>query len=138
MGFRQRRSWRFSADSRQPAEHFPGVSLPLRVVLPCFAFGVVAGGLSRGHRGRCARGGSVVRFLKRAVLCEVGEDDSDGCGFFDAGHDPHRAAAVAAVLTSMLTKSPGAIWNSRKAGPKGGGQDARSNTRWKQHWTVCF
>jgi len=33
------------------------------------------------------------------------------------------------VLTSMLTKSPGAIWNSRKAGPKGGGQDARSNTR---------
>ena len=33
------------------------------------------------------------------------------------------------VLTSMLTKSPGAIWNSRKAGPKGGGQDARSKTR---------
>jgi len=33
------------------------------------------------------------------------------------------------VLTSMLTKSPGPIWNSRKAGPKGGGQDARSNTR---------
>jgi len=37
-----------------------------------------------------------VRFLKRAVLFEVGEDDSDGCGFFDAGHDPHRATAVAA------------------------------------------
>ena len=33
------------------------------------------------------------------------------------------------VLTSMLTKSPGAIWNSRKAGPKGGGQDALSKTR---------
>jgi len=33
------------------------------------------------------------------------------------------------VLTSMLTESPGAIWNSRKAGPKGGGQDARSSTR---------
>jgi len=33
------------------------------------------------------------------------------------------------VLTSMLTKSLGAIWNSRKAGPKGGGQDARSKTR---------
>jgi len=33
------------------------------------------------------------------------------------------------AFTSMLTKSPGAIWNSRKAGPKGGGQDARSNTR---------
>jgi len=70
--------------------------LPLRVVLPCFAFGIVPGGLSRGHSGRCARGGSVVRFLPRAVLFEVGEDGADGGGFFDAGHDPHRAAAVAA------------------------------------------
>ena len=33
------------------------------------------------------------------------------------------------VLTSMLTKSPGAIWNSRKAGSKDGGQDAQSKTR---------
>ena len=56
--------------------------------LPNFAFGFVAGGLSRGYSGRCARGGSVVRFLKRAVFCEVGEDGADGGGFFDAGHDP--------------------------------------------------
>jgi len=59
MGVRQRRSWRFSADSRQRAEHGPAGSLPLRVVLPCFAFGIVPGGLSRGHSGRCARGGSM-------------------------------------------------------------------------------
>jgi len=68
--------------------------LPLRVVLPCFAVGVVAGGVSRGHSGRCARGGSVVRFLQRAVLFEVGENGADGGGFFDAGHDPHRATTV--------------------------------------------
>jgi len=44
-----------------------------------------------------------VRFLQRAVLCEVGKAwmtpcgyGADGGGFFDAGHDPHRAAAVAA------------------------------------------
>ena len=64
--------------------------------LPGFGFGVVAGGVSRGISGRGARGGSVVRFYQRAVLCEVGEDGADGGGFFDAGHDPHRAAAVAA------------------------------------------
>jgi len=64
--------------------------------LPGFAFGIVAGGVSRGHSGRCARGGSVVRFLQRTVLFEVGENSADGGGFFDAGHDPHRAAAVAA------------------------------------------
>jgi len=71
--------------------------------LPGFAFGVVAGGVSRGHSGRCARCRSVVRFLQRAVLCEVGKAwmtpcgyGADGGGFFDAGHDPHRAAAVAA------------------------------------------
>jgi len=95
MGVRQRRSWRFSADSRQRAEREPAGSLPLRVVLPCFAFGpstalrtgVVAGGVSRGHSGRCARGGSVVRFLQRVVLCEVGEDGADGGGFFGAGQD---------------------------------------------------
>jgi len=91
------------ADSRQWAERGLAGSWPLRVVLPCFAFGVVAGGMSRGHGGRCARGGSVVRFLPRAVLCEMGEAwmtpcgyGADGGGFFDAGHDPHRAAAVAA------------------------------------------
>ena len=56
----------------------------------------MAGGVSRGHSGRCARGGAVVRFLLRAVLCEVGENGPDGFGFFDAGHDPHRAAAAAA------------------------------------------
>jgi len=30
MGVRQRRSWRFSADSRQRVEHFPAGSLRLR------------------------------------------------------------------------------------------------------------
>ena len=43
-----------------------------------------------GPRGR----GAVVRFLQRAMLCEVGEDGADGCGFFDAGHDPYRTAAA--------------------------------------------
>jgi len=38
-----------------------------------------------------------VRFLQRAVLCEVGEDGADRGGFFDAGHDPYRAATVAAA-----------------------------------------
>jgi len=96
MGVQQRRSWPFLADSRQRAEHGPAGSLPLRVVLPCFAFGpstalrtgVVAGGVSRGHSGRCARCRPVVRWLHRAVLCEVGEDGADGGGVFDAGHDP--------------------------------------------------
>jgi len=35
-----------------------------------------------------------VRFLQRAVLFEVGENGADGGGFFDAGHDPHRATTV--------------------------------------------
>ena len=101
MGFRHRggaapqRPWPFLADFRQRAERFPAGSWPLRVVLPCFAFGpstalrtgFVAGGVSRGHGGRCARGGSVVRFLQRVVLCEVGEDGADGGGFFGAGQD---------------------------------------------------
>jgi len=87
MGVRQRRSWPFPTGCRQRAEHFPAGSWPLRVVLPGFAFGGVAGGVSRGYSGRCARGGSVVRFFQRAVLFEVGEDGADGGGFFDAGHD---------------------------------------------------
>jgi len=66
-----RRSRRFLADSWQRAEHGPADSLPLRVVLPGFAFDLVAGGVSRGISGRCARFGPVVRFLQRAVLCEV-------------------------------------------------------------------
>jgi len=68
------RPWPFLADSRQRAERGPADSLPLRVVLPCFAFGIVPGGLSRGHSGRCARGGSVVRFLQRAVFCGKTQD----------------------------------------------------------------
>jgi len=56
----------------------------------------VAGGVSRGHSGRCARCRPVVRWLQRAMLCEVDENGSDGVGFFDAGQDPHRAATVAA------------------------------------------
>ena len=48
-----------------------------------------------GHGRWAARSGPVVlRFLQRAVLFEVGEDGADGCGFFDAGHDPYRTAAV--------------------------------------------
>ena len=97
----------FAAISRR----FPaaGRALPCGILaapccLPGFAFGpstvlrtgFVAGGVSRGHGGRCARGGSVVRFLPRAVLCEVAENGADGGGFFDAGHDPHRAATLAA------------------------------------------
>jgi len=95
MGVRQRRSRRFLAGCRPRVERFPAGSWPLHVVLPRFAFGIVAGGLSRGMSGRCARGGSVVRFLQRAVLCEVGEAwmtpcgyGADGGGLFDAGHDP--------------------------------------------------
>ena len=38
-----------------------------------------------------------MRFLQRAVLCEVGEDGADGDGFFNAGHDPQRAVTVAAA-----------------------------------------
>jgi len=51
----------------------------------------------RGKSARCARGEAVVRFLQRAVLCEVGEDGADGDGFFNAGHDPQRAVTVAAA-----------------------------------------
>jgi len=100
LGFRlrgpapPRLPWPFPADSRQRAAHGPAGSLPLRVVLPGFAFGVVADGVSRSMSGRCARGGLVVRFLKRAVLFEVGEDGADRVGFFDAGHEPERAATV--------------------------------------------
>jgi len=71
------------------------------------------------------------------MLFEVGEDGADGDGLFAVGSS--MLATIRSVppqwpqvLTSMLTKSPGAIWNSRKAGPKGGGQDARSNTRLKR------
>ena len=116
-----------------------GRALPCGIVaascgLPGFAFGVVPGGVSRSHSGRCARGGSVVRFLPRAVLLEVGEDGADGGGLFAVGSSMLATIRTAPpqwpqVLRSMLTKSPGAIWNSRKAGPKGGAQDARSNTR---------
>jgi len=57
-----------------------GPSTALRVrcrFLLCsfFAFGVVG-----------ARVGSEVRFLKRAVLCEVGADGADGGKLFHAGH----------------------------------------------------
>jgi len=83
-----RRPWSFRTDSRQRAERAPAGSLSLRVVLPGFAFGVVAGGASCGHSGRFARVGSVVRFLNRAALYDVGGDGSDRGGFFDAGHDP--------------------------------------------------
>ncbi len=47
-----------------------------------------------GHGRWPARRGAVVRVVQRAVLCEVGEDGADGCGFLDAGHDPYRTAAV--------------------------------------------
>ncbi len=55
----------------------------------------MAGASSRGGR-RGARCGPVVRLLQRAVFLEVGEDGANGLGVFDAGDDPHRAAAVGA------------------------------------------
>ena len=56
--------------------------------------GVVADRVSRDHRGWCARCRPVVRVFPRTVLLEVCQDGTDGCGFLDAGDDPHRAAAV--------------------------------------------
>lgn len=47
-----------------------------------------------GHGRWPARSGAVVRSLHRVVLFEAGEDGPNGGGFFDAGHDPCRAAAV--------------------------------------------
>jgi len=86
---------RDAAPSVAISRRFPaaGRALPCGIVaascgLPGSAVGVVPGGVSRGYSGRCARGGPVVRFLKRAVLFEVGEDGADGGGLFDAGHDP--------------------------------------------------
>ena len=35
-----------------------------------------------------------MRSLQRAVLLEVAEDGANRVGFFDAGHDPYRTAAV--------------------------------------------
>jgi hypothetical protein len=56
---------------------------------------------SRGHSGRYARGGAVVRLLPRAVLCEAGEAWMTPCGygadfgrFFNAGHNSLRATTV--------------------------------------------
>jgi len=69
-----------------------------------------------------------VRFFQRAVLCEVGEDGADGGGSFDAGHDPHCAAAVAARAHVDVDQIAWSDLEQPKAGP-GGGQDARSNTR---------
>jgi len=88
MGVRQRRSWRFPLVADKRAERCPAGSWPRCVGLPGFAVSGLPGGVSRGYSGRCARGGSVVRFLPRAALYEVGEDGADGGGFFDAGHDP--------------------------------------------------
>jgi len=56
----------------------------------------------RGRRGttrpkravRALPAGSAL--LQRAVLFEMGEDVSDGGGFFDAGHDPVSVATVGA------------------------------------------
>ncbi len=77
-----------------------GPSAALRVVAASdsdsgLAAGCVAGASSRGGR-RGARCGPVVRLLQRAVFLEVGEDGANGLGVFDAGDDPHRAAAVGA------------------------------------------
>ncbi len=44
--------------------------------------------------GPSARRWPIVRLLHRTMFLEVGEDGADGVGFFDAGHDPHRTAAV--------------------------------------------
>ncbi len=79
-----------------------------------------------GHGRWAARSGAVVRFLQRAVLLEVGEDGADGDGFFDAGHDPYRTAAVDAGAHVDAHQIAGSDLEQPKAGPKGGGQDARS------------
>lgn len=56
-----------------------GPSAALRILaascrFPVFAFGVVAGGMSRRRGGRCARCRPVVRWLQHTVLFEVVED----------------------------------------------------------------
>ena len=38
-----------------------------------------------------------MRFLHRDMFLNVAEDGADGCGFFDAGHDPYRTGAVDAA-----------------------------------------
>jgi len=91
MGVRQRRSWRFPTGCRQRAERCPAGSWPLRVVFLVSPSASCPAGCHAATAGGAR--GAVVRFLKRAVLFEVGEDGGE---FFDAGHDPHRAAAVAA------------------------------------------
>ena len=69
---------------------------------------------SRGHSGRCARGGTLVRSLPCAVLFEVGEDGPDGVWLFHAGNDLHPATAVLAglhfsVMTLRLASRPVAM-----------------------------
>ena len=77
------------------------------------------GGVSRGHSGRCARGGAVVLLLPRAVLCEVGDDGADGGGFFGAGHDPQRAAAVIAPVHVDADQIAWSDLEQPKAWPEG-------------------
>ncbi len=58
--------------------------------------------------------------------CGYGADDY---GFFDAGGDPYRTATVDAGAHVDADPIAWSDWEQPKAGPKGGGQDARSKTR---------
>lgn len=85
------------------------------------------------HRAKRAPAGSlphlsgpVVRFLHRAMLFEVGEDGADDCVVFDAGHDPHRTAAVNAGAHVDAHQIAGSDLEQPNADPKGGGRDTRS------------
>jgi len=56
----------------------------------------------------------LLRFLKRAVLYEVGEDGADGGGLFEAGRDPHRAAAFREMKPSNMTPSARPMTTSKR------------------------
>ena len=64
----------------------------------------------------------------------MSDDLLDDVGIFDTGDDSHYPADLS---MSVPTESPGTIWNSRRLarraeGREGGGQDARSNTRFRR------
>ena len=93
VGAQPGRPWPFLTQSRQRAKRAPAGSPPhlMAVGFRCWGAWPILRLRGHGHGRWPARSGAVVRFRQRVVLCEVGED---GCGFFDAGHDPYRTAAV--------------------------------------------
>ncbi len=93
--------------------------------LPGFAAGILP---ACRHSRSCSRrsprsGPPVVRLFQCVALCEVGEDGADRSGLFDAGHDPHRAAAVDAdshVDETGVTIAPPVSTNPTKLLPRPG------------------